>query len=291
MSLAAPLETSVGALLADATTSLQSGGVPQARRDARLLIAASLEVGIESVVGYPERLLSASQLTRAQDMIARRAAREPVSRILGRREFWGLDFQLSSATLDPRPESETVIEAVLERPVSRRTAPHVLDLGTGSGCLLLALLSALPEASGLGVDLEPAALVTAAANAEALGLAGRCRFAVSDWDSAVTGLWDILLCNPPYVTEAQMTQLAPEVAEHDPWGALAGGADGLDAYRRLLPGLPRLLAPGGVAALEIGAGQAAAVGGMALAAGLSTAECRRDLAGIERCLILNETSG
>ena len=291
MSLAAPLEASVGALLAEATACLQSAGVPQGRRDARLLIAASLDVGVEAVVGYPERLLSDSQWTHAQEMIARRAAREPVSRILGRREFWGLGFQLSPATLDPRPESETLIEAVLERPVSRRDAPRVLDLGTGSGCLLLAMLSALPEASGLGVDLEPAALATAAANAEALGLAGRCRFAVSDWDAAVTGLWDILLCNPPYVTEAQMAELAPEVAEHDPQAALAGGADGLDAYRRLLPGLPRLLAPDGMAALEIGAGQAVAVGRMAFAAGLSAVDCPRDLAGIERCLILNKTDG
>ena len=285
MSQARLAETSLGTLLSESAARLVRAGVPQARRDARLLIAEALGLRVETLLGYPERMVEPAQWRRAEALIARRAAREPLSRIIGRREFWGLSFALTPATLDPRPESETLVEALLESLDERGRPLRILDLGTGSGCLLLALLSALPRAEGLGVDLAPAALATATGNAAALGLAGRARFAASDWGAALAGGWDLVVCNPPYVAAGEIADLAPEVAEHDPRLALAGGPDGLQAYRALIPDLARLLAPGGLAALELGAGQAGSVTALLVEAGLSRHSLHRDLAGHERCIL------
>jgi release factor glutamine methyltransferase len=218
-------------------------------------------------------------------VVARRARREPVSRIVGRREFWSLDFMLSPATLDPRPDSECLIEAALAA-APEDAATLVLDLGTGSGCLLLAFLSERKRATGLGVDLSADAVATARENAARLGLAERARFAVGDWGAGVTGGFDLILCNPPYIPAGDIEGLAPEVAHHDPRLALAGGEDGLEAYRELAPELARLLRPRGRAVLEVGHGQADAVGRLMAAAGLSTHARRADLGGIERCLTL-----
>ena len=282
---AAAVCADVGGTLDGATAQLHAAGVPGARRDARLLLAHVLGVGVEAILARPERPVTPSQSAAFDALRARRAAREPLSRILGEREFWGLSLRLSAATLDPRPDSETLVEAVLDGLPSRGDAGAVLDLGTGSGCLLLALLSALPKASGLGIDLDPAAVRTARDNARRLGLAGRVRFAVGDWGETLAGGWKVIVSNPPYIREDAIDSLAPEVALYEPRRALDGGSDGLSAYRSLVPQLPRLLAPDGLAVLEVGAGQAAAVEALLAAAGLVSKGRRRDLAGLDRCVI------
>lgn len=276
-------DLTVGLALCAATRRLRAAEVEQPRRDARLLLAEALRLPPERLLTSPERTLDDLEAATFESSVARRASREPVSRILGRREFWGLSFRLSPETLDPRPDSETLVEAALER-LSARRPSRLLDLGTGSGCLLLALLSERPESWGLGVDLSPAALATARTNALDLGLSRRAAFAVMDWTAAVVGPFDAILCNPPYVEEG--AGLAPEVAVYDPPGALYAGSDGLVAYRQLLPGLPALLAPEGWALLELGAGQAAAVSALGRAAGFSKIEIKADLSGTPRCLAL-----
>ncbi len=271
--------------LNDATGRLTAAGVEGARRDARLLMAAALSVGPEVILADPGRPLSGAEGARFESMIARRLKREPVSRILGRREFWSLPFRVTRATLDPRPDSETLIEAVLAHLADPAAPRRLLDLGTGTGCLLLALLSELPGAEGLGVDRSEAAVLVARENAESLGLAGRAGFATGDWAQGLDADWDVVVCNPPYIAESEIPALAPEVGRYDPAEALAGGGDGLAAYRRLVPQVAGILAPDGLFALELGAGQAAAVSALAMAAGLRVLGCRRDLRGVERCLL------
>ncbi len=278
-------DATLGAALESAAARLRRAGVAAPRRDARLLLAACLGAGPERVVGYPERPLGAAEADRFEGFVARRAAREPVSRILGRREFWGLDLRLDAAVLDPRPDSETLIEALLEALPDRGARLRILDLGTGSGCLLLALLSELPAAEGLGIDISPEALASAAGNAAALGLAARARFRIADWRRGLDGHWDVIVCNPPYVADSELAGLEPEVADHDPRLALAGGPDGLSAYRALAPQVARVLAPGGILCFEIGIGQAGAVAELLQAAGFAAPRRRRDLAGVERCLL------
>jgi release factor glutamine methyltransferase len=208
-----------------------------------------------------------------------------LTRILGRREFWGLEFALSPDTLDPRPETETVIEAVVTRRPDRTHAYRILDLGTGSGCLLLALLSEFPKASGIGVDIAPGAAATARRNAEALGLADRAHFFAGDWGAALAGSFDVIVANPPYIARAVIPNLPSEVREHDPHRALDGGADGLAAYRTMAADLPRLLAPDGLFAGEIGSDQAGRVAAVLACAGLTVEAVLPDLAGLSRCAV------
>ncbi len=214
-------------------------------------------------------------------LVARRAAGEPVAYITGRREFWSLDLAVTPDVLIPRPDSETLIEAA--RAACAVPAATILDLGTGSGALLLAALSEWPAATGLGIDRSAAALAIARANAERLGLAPRARFHLGDWGAGVGERFDLILSNPPYIAESE--ELPAEVADHEPAAALFAGRDGLDDYRRLVPQLPQLLAPGGVAVIEIGATQAQAVLAIAAAAGLA-GTVAHDLAGHDRCLVL-----
>ena len=213
------------------------------------------------------------------------AEREPLSRILGRREFWGLEFALSADTLDPRPETETVVEAVLRRVLNRNAPLRFLDLGTGTGCILLALLSEFPAAIGFGVDIALGAVMTALGNAATLGLGERAHFLVGDWGTAISGRFDVIASNPPYIGGAALADLPPEVALYDPRLALDGGADGLGAYRSLVFDLLRLLRPGGVFACEVGSGQAPAVAAILRARGFEVDGCERDLAGIARCVM------
>lgn len=264
---------------------MREAGVAAPRRDARLLLAAALGWSPEDLLMTGERRIAPAELRNFHTLIERRRRREPVSRILGRREFWSLDLAISPATLDPRPDSETLVEALLERVADPNRPRRVLDLGTGSGNLLLAVLSALPGAWGVGLDRETAALAAAARNAGSLGLAGRTTFVAGDWAAAVTGPWDLIVCNPPYVRAGDIDGLAPEVSRFEPRGALDGGADGLAAYRRVVPEIARLLARDGLAALELGAGQASVVAGMARDWALEPLDCVTDLAGIERCLL------
>jgi release factor glutamine methyltransferase len=218
-------------------------------------------------------------------LVARREAREPLALILGHREFWSLDFAVSPATLIPRPESETLIEAAIAAFARREPPRRVLDLGTGTGCLLLAALSEFTAAFGIGVDRSAEAAALAARNAAALHLANRAAFVCGDWAASLDARCDLVLCNPPYIASADLDGLMPEVARHEPRSALDGGADGFAAYRCLFPALPRLLIPSGIAVLEIGAGQAEPAVELARRAGFA-AETRADLSGIPRALVL-----
>ncbi len=277
--------STAGAAMAAAAARLAAAGVAEPRLDARLLVAHALGVAPQAVFTRPEMPVAPGQRAALDALVARRAAREPVSRILGRRGFWTLDLALGPDTLDPRPDSETVVEAVLAARPDRARALRLADFGTGSGCLLLALLAELPAAWGLGVDRSAGALAVARANARTAGLAGRAAFVCADWGGGLAGRFDVIVANPPYIPDGDIAGLEPEVAEYDPRLALAGGADGLDAYRALAPHLARLLAPGGVVALEVGQAQAATVAAQLAAAGLTVTGCRRDLGGIERVVV------
>jgi release factor glutamine methyltransferase len=276
----------VAGALAEAILALAAAGIAEPRREARLLLSIVLGVDAAAILGNRDRLLRAKERGRFMALIARRAAHEPAARLLGRREFWSLDFALSPETLVPRPDSETVVEAVLAHIGERGAALRLLDLGTGSGCLLLALLSELPAASGVGIDIAPNAALTAQRNAVALGLADRARFVAGSWAAALAGRFDVVVVNPPYIPSKVIAELPPEVGLHDPHRALDGGSDGLDAYRALAPETVRLMRDGGLAAFEFGTGQAQPVAAIMRCAGLAIVEIRRDLAGIERCLVL-----
>jgi release factor glutamine methyltransferase len=267
-----------------AAAELAAAGVASPRLDARLLVAHVLGLDQTALITGHERTVSASERRRIARAVARRARREPVSRILGTREFWSLPFRLSPATLDPRPDSETLIEAVLRQLPDRMRDYEILDLGTGTGCLLLALLSELPQARGFGIDISRAALSTARANARALGLGARARFAPGDWAQGLRRHFDLVVTNPPYIATGEMAELAPELG-FEPRQALVAGPDGLDAYRAIAPALPGLLRPAGFAALEIGCGQALAVAEVLGQAGLEAAAPLKDLAGLDRVLV------
>jgi release factor glutamine methyltransferase len=276
----------VAEAVAHAAATLGAAGIPEPRREARLLVAAALGIEPATVLGWPERQIAEGPARRLAELVSGRAAHAPVSRLLGRREFWSLSFALSPGTLDPRPDSETLVEAALAE-IAVRTAPlRVLDLGTGTGCLLLALLSELPNATGVGVDLAPGAVATARRNAAALGLARRASFIAGDWGTALVGRHDVILANPPYISTQAIEGLPPEVGLYDPRLALDGGADGLSAYRALAGDLRRLSEPHGAAVVELGEGQAPAVAAIMAAAGLAVRGVRQDLAGIERAIVL-----
>jgi release factor glutamine methyltransferase len=275
----------IGSALAGAAAALAAAGFDQPRRRARRLLAAALDRSQAELFAHPEWALAMAQEDRIAAMLGRMVAHEPLSRIVGRREFWGLEFMLSGDTLDPRPESETVVEAVLARLLDRTRAYRFLDLGTGTGCLLLALLSEFPRASGVGIDIATGAARAARHNGEMLGLGGRAHFVVGDWARAVAGGFDAVVANPPYIATSAIAGLAPEVRDHDPHRALDGGADGLLAYRAIAVDLPWLLQPGGVFAAEIGQGQADSVAAILVQNGLAIDGFAPDLAGIVRCVI------
>jgi release factor glutamine methyltransferase len=253
------------------------------QREARLLLAAAGALKASDLVGAPEAPLGASA-PRVSEFASRRAAGEPLSRIVGRREFWSLSLAISPDALDPRPETETIVEAALATFAARRAeALRVLDLGVGSGALLCAILTELPAARGIGVDFSEGAARIARANVEALGLANRAEIRVGDWGAGLDGPFDLIVANPPYVRSGEIAGLAREVRDHDPRLALDGGEDGLEAYRAILPQIARLLAPSsGWFFLEVGAGQAEAVADIATRAGLADMAILPDLAGVPR---------
>ncbi len=275
-------ERSVTCWLDGAAAALRQAGIEQPRREARLLLAHALGVTPAELIRRRDAVVAAPALA---PLTARRAAHVPLALILGRRGFWTLDLAVSAATLIPRADSEVLIEAALAAFPDRSQVRRALDLGTGTGCLLLAALHEFPHAWGVGVDLVPAAAVLARENAARLGLAARAAFFAGDWAAALGARFDLILANPPYVASAEIDGLMPEVARHEPRSALDGGADGLDAYRTLTAQLPGLLAPGGVAVVELGQGQDLAFAGLAAAAGLTLREIRPDLAGVPRAAV------
>jgi release factor glutamine methyltransferase len=279
--------TTIGEALVRLTDDLRAAGVPSARLDARMLLAHVLGVSATTVFSHPERPVSAEEETLLRQAAGRRLRREPMSHILGRREFWSLTFKVTADTLDPRPDTETVIEAALSALPDRQAPLRLLDFGTGTGCILLALLSELPQSSGVGIDASPAALAVARENAKALGLSHRAGFVLGDWGRGIDQTFDVILANPPYIPEGEIDGLEAEVALFEPRQALAGGGDGLDCYRALAPDVARLLKPGGIAALEVGRGQATAVGRLLQGRGLALLAVRQDLAGVERCVLVS----
>ncbi len=260
-------------------------GLDTPELDARLIIGHALGLGHASLATRARCPLACDQAQAISLLAARRLAREPVARILGYKEFWGLELRLSSDTLLPRPETETVVEAaLLERP--RSSALRIADLGTGSGALLLALLTELPDAYGIGTDISAVALACARDNAAALALSVRTRFVACDYGSALAGPIDVLVSNPPYVAHGDIAGLQPEVRDYDPRRALDGGADGLDGYRAIAADARRLLAPGGILVVELGLGQLGAASAILTAAGLAPAARKHDLSGVARALVL-----
>lgn len=275
--------------LRGAAARLRAAGVPQAMRDARLLLSAVTGRGLEAMISDPHAGLAPEHAQAYAAMIARRVAREPVSRILGRREFWSLEFEITPDTLDPRPDSETLIVAALDLSADRCRPLRILDLGTGSGCLLLALLAELPNAAGVGADISQAALKVARNNAARLGLAARAKFIhcdlrTKDWPRIIGGRFDLLIANPPYIADAEFAGLMPEVSLFDPRAALAGGEDGLDFYRLITISMKQLLARQSHVVFEAGQGQAARIGALLRAAGLTVLSPACDLTGIERAV-------
>ncbi|BCP55104.1 release factor glutamine methyltransferase [Kaistia sp. 32K] len=281
----------LGAARRMAAKRLAAGLGPEATPalDARVLVAAALGVPPDRLLFLPEdRLLSDAETQAVEASIERRLAGVPVARIVGEREFWGMSFRLSDATLVPRPDTETLVEAALawiDREGRRQEPLRIVDIGTGSGAILIALLSALPNAVGIGVDLSEAAARTARDNAERLGFAERSRFVVGAWSNSC-GRFDVIASNPPYIASDVIPTLDREVRDHDPTLALDGGADGLDAYRAILDDLERVMAPGGATFLEIGFDQADALRALARQAGFD-ASVHADLAGHDRIVELH----
>lgn len=275
------------ALLRDAAVALTAAGIDNVRFEARLLLGQAAGLGVEQLVARGSDPVPAGVAAAMRELTGRRVRREPMAYILGEREFWGLPFKVSPAVLVPRPDSETLIETVLELLPERERPLRILDLGVGSGCLLLTLLREYPKATGVGVDASPEALAIAGENAGMLGVASRARLMVDDWRQAgwtdrLGGPFDLLVSNPPYIETSTIAALMPEVANHEPRLALDGGPDGLEAYRIIAAAAPKLITPGGWALVEGGEGQAIDISGIFASVGMSPLAPRKDLAGVER---------
>lgn len=271
----------------DSAARLRANGIDSPDLDARILIGHALGLDHAGLALAASRRLDAAERAAIAALLVRRLAHEPVARIVGRKEFWGLSLAVDATTLVPRPDTETVVEAALaavDAGGSRRRAWRIADLGTGSGAILLALLSELPQAFGVGTDVSVGALALARTNANDLNLRGAA-FVACDLATALRGPFDLVVSNPPYIPTDTLTALAPEVKLFDPPRALDGGADGLDAYRAIAAAVPPLLAEDGVLVVELGAGQAEAVTALFAAAGLATAPPRHDLNGVPRALV------
>lgn len=284
-------EVTAGVSIAEAlrrtAQAFRTAGIETPEADARLLIGHALNADRARLLSDSERLLDEGETTAISALAARRLKREPVSRILGVKEFWSLPLRVSEAVLVPRPETETIVEAALDfiiRGGLRLERLRVLDIGTGSGALLLALLGELENATGTGTDISAEAIEVARANAERNGLSARCSFVACDIAAGVTGPFDLIVSNPPYIAHDEIATLAPEVRDFDPALALDGGSDGLECYRAIAADAPRLLAPGGRVIVELGAGQEPPVRALFTKAGLTVGAARNDLAAIPRAL-------
>ena len=275
---------SVGAFLCQAGQMLRAAAIANPRLEARLLLAHAMGASTETLLRDPRTAVPPDAIRHFRIALEARMAHVPMAQITGTAGFWTLDLEVTADTLVPRADSETLIEALLAEGIAPR---RILDLGTGTGCLLLAALTEFPEARGIGVDLVPEAASLARRNAVRNGLAERAHFLAGSWGEALVARFDLILSNPPYIESASISGLMPEVARHEPASALDGGVDGLDAYRTILAVLPGLLAPGGLAVLELGEGQGKAVSALAAAQGLILRGIRADLGGVPRALMLN----
>jgi len=278
----------IDSLFVEARRALQSAGIDGAAQDARLLICGLLDLSLTAFMMRGGDVLSGEDAGKIRAMVKRRAEREPVHRILGSREFFGLTLGLSSETLEPRPDTEVLVERLIpfaERIVADSGACRILDLGTGTGAICLALLHAVPQATGTGVDISSDALSTAAANAARNGLSNRFNTLESSWFAAVSGRFDIIVSNPPYIRSSVMATLDPEVLHHDPALALDGGTDGLDAYRAIAASVGAFLDARGVVGLEIGFDQRQSVTALFQGRGFTLVDQAQDLGGNDRALV------
>lgn len=271
-------------LLREASQALERAGIEDARREARLLLCWATGRDLGGLLSLDG--IDAGQAARFAEALKRRLEREPMAFITGEAGFWTLDLETGRDTLIPRADSEALIEALLEICPDRDAPLSILDLGTGTGCLLLAALSEYPQAKGVGVDLSLHAAILARRNSIRTGLGKRSAFLAGSWADALSGRFDIVLSNPPYIETGDLVGLMPEVVRYEPARALDGGADGLEAYRILCAALPELLVPGGYAILEMGIGQIDAVSALGQANGLREVARRADLGGVGRALVL-----
>jgi release factor glutamine methyltransferase len=279
-----------GALYRGAVAALREAGIESAALDARVLLADALGIDGAELIALSDKPVHDDARSRFEALLKRRVNGEPVARILGKKEFWSREFSLSPATLVPRPETETLIEAALAERPDKQALLRVLDLGTGSGILLAALLLEYPKSFGVGIDREPEAARTARSNLALLGIAHRARIVCGDWAKAIGVQFDLVVSNPPYIASGDIAGLGREVWAHDPLRALDGGRDGLESYRAIVADLPRLLVPGGIAILELGAGQEPAVADLARHAQLTVnGPARCDLSGHPRALVLGRS--
>ncbi len=276
-------------LLSGAALRLSVAGVDSPRLDARLLLAHAMNLRPDALVGNIE--VSPDTLASFEMFLARRILREPVAYIIGKREFWSLDFEVGPGALIPRPETETLIEQVLESFPEKSASLSIVDLGTGTGCLLAACLSEYPNARGIGIDTSEVALAWARRNLDRLDLRGRCRLELGSWDAIAASEADVILSNPPYIPSEVIPLLAPDIRLYEPLSALDGGKGGLEAYKALTPVLRCGLKPEGLAFLEVGAGQGQAVSAVLTAQGLQTMKIAMDLAGIGRCVVAGRNFG
>lgn len=276
--------TTAAELVAEGAAILAAAGIETPRAEARLLLE-TVGIARAAQVSAPDQAITAPQALSFRELVGRRAAREPMAYLRGRAEFWSLDFLVGPGVLVPRADTETLIEAATHAFPDRAAPLRLLDIGTGSGCLAVTLLHLYPAATGTGTDTSPAALALARCNAERLRVAGRLELRATRWAEGVPGGFDLVVANPPYIPTDEIDELQPEVARFEPRLALDGGPDGLAAYRAILADLPRLLAPAGIALLEIGRGQEEALLPLTVEAGF-VAKADRDLAGVIRCLEL-----
>lgn len=271
------MAATVGEEIANGARHLRDAGIPSPERDARWLMADCLDVPRDRLTLHLHDPLPPEAASRFMRFIHDRLNRKPVSRILGEREFWGRAFRVTDVTLDPRPETETLVELALSEPFTK-----VLDLGTGTGCILVTLLAERPGVVGVGTDISPEAVLVAGQNSERHGVAGRVVLPISDWYQDIGGRFDLIVSNPPYIAAAEMDALSPDVRDHDPRIALTDEADGLTAYRRIASDARHHLTPGGRILVEIGPTQGAAVVGLFLASGLENLRLHHDLDGRDR---------
>lgn len=270
--------------LREAQSRLEDSDIDDARLEARFLIKGLLDLTDNDLMIRGDETLSDQDAERLKTALDRRLNREPLSHILGNQPFWTLDLIITPDVLTPRADTETVVEAVLKSIPDGEAKLRILDIGTGSGAILLALLSEQTKARGIGTDKSAAALEVARQNADCNNLMDRVRFVESNWADGVEGVFDIVVSNPPYIARDVIETLDPEVKDNEPHLALDGGVDGLEAYRALMEAVPDLMKPGGLLALEIGYDQGQSVIELAHKAGLVEIECLKDLAGHDRCI-------